>query len=106
MSRFAGKILITRDVEVLTVRVSIAVSEFQVEEVTVKESGFKSVARAIVEKSPEYEGCETIRVKFDHSTGFYSLSVKTGPHTRSVHRMYENQVSSAISRYMAEVGGV
>ena len=105
MSRFTQTLHITRDIEVQTVRLSIATSEGRVDEITLSEHDFKYVAEALWEKVPEYAGCMTMRARFKASAGFFSLSVQTGMHTRSVYRLAEHEVMPVLGQYMAETGG-
>ena len=105
MSRFTQALCLSRDQENHTVRVSIATSEGRADEITLPERDFKYVAKALWERSPTYEGCMILKAKFKTDTGFFSLSAQTGMHSRSVYRLYENQVMRVIGQYMAETGG-
>lgn len=103
MSRFTQTLHITRDTEVQTVRLSVATSEGRVDEITLSEREFKYVAKALWEKVTFYEGCMAIKAKY--KGGFFSLSVQTGMHTRSVYRLAEHEVMPVLGKYMAETGG-
>ncbi len=105
MARFTQTLHITRDSEVQMVRISVATSEGRVDEITLSERDFKYVAKALWEKSAFYDGCMAVRAKYRPLDGFFSLSVQTGMHTRSVYRLTESEVMPVIGQYMAETGG-
>jgi hypothetical protein len=105
MSLFSQSLHITRDTEIQMVRLSVATSEGRVDEITLSERDFKYVAKALWEKSAFYDGCTSAKAKFKTETGFFSLSVQTGMHTRTVYRLTESEVMPVIGQYMAETGG-
>jgi hypothetical protein len=105
MSRFTQTLLISRVPEVNLVRLSVATSEGRVDEITLVERDFKDVAMAMWEKTPHYQGNLTVRVKFKPETGYFTLSVQTGMHTRSVYRLAEHEVMPTLGQYMADTGG-
>ena len=105
MARFTQTLHITRDTEVQMVRLSIATSEGRVDEITLPERDFKYVAKAMWEKVAFYDGCMSVKAKYRIKDGFFSLSVQTGMHTRSVYRLMENEVLPVVGQYMAETGG-
>lgn len=105
MSRFTSVLRIVQDPKSQTVKLAIATSENRVDEISVPKGQFLSVAESLWSKSDRYEGCELLQAKYNPATGFFSLSVKTGPNTRSVYRFYENQVMPAVGRYMADSRG-
>jgi len=105
MARFTQTLHITRDTEISMVRLSVATSEGRVDEVTLSDRDFKYVAEAIWEKVTFYEGCTMVKAKYKVEDGFFSLSVCTGLHTRSVYRLMETEVLPVIGQYMAETGG-
>jgi len=103
MPRFTQPFHITRDHEVNTVRVSIATSEGRVDEVTLTDRDFRDVARALWDRAVFYVGTQTVRAKYKE--GYFSLSVQTGIHTRTVYRLEENDVMPVLGQYMAQTGG-
>lgn len=100
---FTQTIHLTRDPDQKLVCFSIATSENRIDEITLEEHEFKRVALALWERRTEYEGGLVLRGK--HKDGRFSLSVRTGTHTRTVYRLDEHQVLTVIGQYMAEVGG-
>ncbi len=105
MSRFTQTLSITRKPEIQMVRLAIATSEGRVDEITLSDRDFKYVAQAMWEKSPEYAGCMILWAKFKPDTGFFSLSVQTGMHTRTVYRLTEPEIMPVLGQYMADTGG-
>jgi hypothetical protein len=105
MSRFTQTLLISRDPEVSIVRLSVATSEGRVDEITLVERDFKDVAAAMWEKTPHYQGGLVVRAKFNPESGYFTLSIQTGMHTRSVYRLAEHDVMPTLGQYMADTGG-
>ena len=105
MSLFSQTLRIIRDTETQVVKISVATSEGRVDEITLLDRDFKYVAKAMWEKSTVYDGCMAVKAKFRPSDNFFSLSVQTGMHTRSVYRLTESEVMPIIGQYMAETGG-
>lgn len=105
MPLFSQSLHITRDTEIQMVRLSVATSEGRVDEITLSERDFKYVAKALWEKSAFYDGCMAVKAKFRPLDSFFSLSVQTGMHTRTVFRLREGEVMPVIGQYMAETGG-
>lgn len=105
MARFTQTLHITRDTEIQVVRLSIATSEGRVDEIKLSDRDFKYVAKALWEKVAVYDGCTAVKAKYRVEDGFFSLSVQTGIHTRSVYRLMENEVVPVIGQYMADTGG-
>jgi hypothetical protein len=105
MSRFTQTLSITHKPEIQMVRLAIATSEGRVDEITLSARDFKYVAQAMWEKVPDYAGCMILWAKFKPETGFFSLSIQTGMHTRTVYRLTEPEVMPVLGQYMAETGG-
>jgi hypothetical protein len=105
MSRFTQTLIISRDPDIGIVRLSVATSEGRVDEITLVERDFKDVAVAMWERTPHYQGGLVVRAKFKPETGYFTLSIQTGMHTRSVYRLAEHEVMSTLGQYMADTGG-
>ena len=105
MSRFTQTLSITRKPEIQMVRLAIATSEGRVDEITLSDRDFKYVAQAMWERVPDYAGCMILWAKFKPETGFFSLSIQTGMHTRTVYRLTEPEVMPVLGQYMADTGG-
>ena len=105
MARFTQTLHITRNTEIQVTRLSIATSEGRVDEITLSDRDFKYVAKALWEKVSTYDGCTAVKAKYRVEDGFFTLSVQTGIHTRSVYRLVENEVMPVIGQYMADTGG-
>lgn len=106
MSRFTQTLHIERDPETSHVRLSVATSEYRVDEIMIPEEDFRKVARAMWERNAYYEGSETLRVKYKEDTQWFSLSVQTANHVRCVYRLSEREVEPVLGQYLAEVGGL
>ncbi len=104
MPRFSQTLHLTRKPDLGVVCLSVATSENRVDEITVPDSEFRKVARALWDKSVSYEGGSSLRGKYT-GDGFFSLSVETGAHSRAVYRLREHEVMSSLGPYMAETGG-
>jgi len=85
-------------------RMTISTSERRADEITMTEQEFKAVAKAIWERSPEYQGSKEVLARFQG--GMFSLSISTGTRTRTIYWISENLMIPAITQYIAEAGGV